>query len=149
VQAFASNFSFQTKIFASTMKFKGTINNQFIRNGILAVGFLATGLAVIGIFLPLVPTVPLLLLAAACFARSSERFHNWLLNHQKLGPMIHCYLNGQGVPLRAKITAIGLIWFSISISVFFINPFWLKFLLVIIGISVTLYLLSLATAQKV
>ena len=131
------------------MKFKGTINNQFIRNGILAVGFLATGLAVIGIFLPLVPTVPLLLLAAACFARSSERFHNWLLNHQKLGPMIHCYLNGQGIPLRAKITAIGLIWFSISISVFFINPFWLKFLLVIIGISVTLYLLSLATAQKV
>ena len=131
------------------MKFKGTINNQFIRNGILAVGFLATGLAILGIFLPLVPTVPLLLLAAACFARSSERFHNWLLNHQKLGPMIHCYLNGQGIPLRAKITAIGLIWFSISISVFFINPFWLKFLLVIIGISVTLYLLSLATAQKV
>jgi len=149
VHAFASNFSFQTKIFASNMKFKGTINNQFIRNGILAVGFLATGLAVIGIFLPLLPTAPLLLLAAACFARSSERFHNWLLNHQKLGPMINCYLNGQGVPLRAKITAIGLIWFSISISVFFINPFWLKFLLVIIGISVTLYLLSLATAQKV
>ena len=131
------------------MKFKGTINNQFIRNGILAVGFLATGLAVIGIFLPLLPTVPLLLLAAACFARSSERFHNWLLNHQKLGPMIHCYLNGQGVPLRAKITAIGLIWFSISISVFFINPFWLKFLLVIIGFSVTLYLLSLATSQNI
>ena len=131
------------------MKFKGTINNQFIRNGILAVGFLATGLAVIGIFLPLLPTVPLLLLAAACFARSSERFHNWLLNHQKLGPMIHCYLNGQGVPLRAKITAIGLIWFSISIPVFFINPFWLKFLLVIIGFSVTLYLLSLATSQNI
>lgn len=131
------------------MKFKGTINNQFFRNGILAVGFLATGLAVIGIFLPLLPTVPLLLLAAACFARSSERFHNWLLNHQKLGPMIHCYLNGQGVPLRAKITAIGLIWFSISISVFFINPFWLKFLLVIIGFSVTLYLLSLATSQNI
>ena len=131
------------------MKFKGTINNQFFRNSILAVGFIATGLAVFGIFLPPLPTVPLLLLAAACFARSSERFHNWLLNHQKLGPMIHCYLNGQGIPLRAKITAIGLIWFSISISVFFINPFWLKFLLVIIGISVTLYLLSLATAQKV
>ena len=131
------------------MKFKGTINNRFFRNGILAVGFLATALAIIGIFLPLLPTVPLLLLAAACFARSSERFHNWLLNHQKLGPIIHCYLNGQGVPVRAKITAIGLIWFSISISVFFINPFWLKFLLVIIGFGVTLYLLSLATAQKV
>jgi len=131
------------------MKFKGTINNQFFRNGILAAGFLATGLAILGIFLPLVPTVPLLLLAAACFARSSERFHNWLLNHQKLGPMIHCYLEGQGVPLRAKITAIGLIWFSISISVFVVNPFWLKFLLVIIGFSVTLYLLSLPNSKEV
>ena len=129
------------------MKLKGTINNQFFRKGLLAVGFCATGLAILGIFLPLVPTVPLLLLAAACFARSSERFHNWLLNHQKLGPMIHCYLNGQGIPLRAKITAIGLIWLSISISVFVLNPFWLKFLLVIIGFSVTLYLLSLTTSQ--
>ena len=134
---------------ASKMKFKGIINNQFLRNCILTVGFISTGLAILGIFMPLVPTVPLLLLAAACFARSSERFHYWLLNHQKLGPMINGYLNGQGIPLRAKITAIGLIWLSISISVFIVNPFWLEFLLVIIGFSVTLYLLSLSTSQDV
>jgi len=125
------------------------INNQFFRSGILAVGFFSTGLAILGIFLPLVPTVPLLLLAAACFARSSERFHHWLINHQKLGPMIHCYLNGQGIPLRAKITAIGLIWVSISISIFVVKPFWLEFLLAIIGLSITLYLLSLATSKDV
>jgi uncharacterized membrane protein YbaN (DUF454 family) len=125
------------------------ISNKFIRNGILVVGFCATGLAILGIFLPLLPTVPLLLLAAACFARSSERFHHWLLNHQKLGPMIHGYLNGQGIPLRAKITAIGLIWLSISISVYVVHPFWLKTLLVIIGLGVTLYLLSLTTFHDV
>ena len=125
------------------------INNQFFRSGILAVGFFSTGLAILGIFLPLVPTVPLLLLAAACFARSSERFHHWLINHQKLGPMIHCYLNGQGIPLRAKITAIGLIWVSISISIFVVKPFWLEFLLAIIGLSITLYLLSLATSKDI
>ena len=129
------------------MKFKGIVNNQFFRNCILVIGFFATGLAILGIFLPLVPTVPLLLLAAACFARSSERFHHWLLNHQKLGPMINCYLNGQGIPLRAKITAIVLIWLSISVSVLVINPFWLEFFLVIIGFSVTLYLLSLPTLR--
>jgi uncharacterized membrane protein YbaN (DUF454 family) len=129
------------------MKFKGTVNNQILRNCILAVGFIATGLAILGIFLPLVPTVPLLLLAAACFARSSERFHHWLINHQKLGPMINCYVNGQGIPLSAKITAIVLVWLSISISVVVINPFWLKFFLVIIGFSVTFYLLSLPTSQ--
>lgn len=125
------------------------IKNQFIRNGLLAAGLCATGLAILGIFLPLVPTVPLLLLAAACFARSSERFHNWLLNHQKLGPMIHGYLNGQGITLRAKITAIGLICLSISISVYVVHPLWLKFLLVIIGFSVILYLLTLKNYQKV
>jgi len=131
------------------MKLKGMINNQFFRSGLLAVGVFSTGLAILGIFLPLVPTVPLLLLAAACFARSSERFHHWLINHRKLGPMIHCYLNGQGIPLRAKITALGLIWFSISISIFVVKPFWLEFLLVIIGLSITLYLLSLATSKDV
>jgi uncharacterized membrane protein YbaN (DUF454 family) len=106
-------------------------------------------LAILGIFLPLLPTVPLLLLAAACFARSSERFHHWLLNHPKLGPMIHGYLDGKGIPLRAKITAIGLIWLSISISVYVVHPVWLKFLLVIIGLSVTAYLLSQATSRDV
>ena len=125
------------------------ISNQYIRNGILALGFCATGLAVLGIFLPLLPTVPLLLLAAACFARSSERFHHWLLNHRKLGPMIHGYLAGQGLQLRAKITAIVLIWLSISVSVYVVHPFWLKALLVIIGLGVTLYLLSLTTTQDV
>ena len=131
------------------MEFKGNINNRFLRNAILATGFCATGLAIIGIFLPLVPTVPLLLLAAACFARSSERFHDWLLNHRNLGPMIHGYLSGQDIPLRAKITAIGLIWLAIPISVYIVHPFWLKSLLVIIGCSVTVYLLSLATSQDI
>jgi uncharacterized membrane protein YbaN (DUF454 family) len=123
------------------------INNQLFRHIVLAVGFSATWLAVLGIFLPLLPTVPLLLLAATCFARSSERFHHWLLNHRKLGPMIHCYLDGQGIPVRAKLTAIGLIWLSISISAFIVTPLWLKFLLFIIGFSVTLYLLFLPTFQ--
>ena len=125
------------------------VNNHFIRNVLLAVGFCSTGLAILGIFLPLLPTVPLLLLAAACFARSSERFYNWLLNHQKLGPMIHVYLNGKGIPVRAKMTAIGLVCLSISISVYLVNSFWLKFLLVFIGFGVTLYLLSLKTSQNI
>ncbi len=129
------------------MKSKEKVNNKFLRNGLLAAGFCATGLAILGIFLPLLPTVPLLLLAAACFARSSERFHQWLLNHRKLGPMIHCYLDGKCIPLRAKITAIGLIWLSISISVYVVNPLWLKFVLALIGLGVTLYLLSLKTSR--
>src|SRR5210317_1675873 len=126
------------------MKFKGNINNQFFRNAILAIGVCATGLAVLGIFLPLLPTVPLLLLAAACFARSSERFHSWLLQHPHLGPMIRGYLEGQGIPLRSKIFSISLLWLTISVSVLLLTtPLWVKITLLVIGSAVTIYLLRL------
>lgn len=101
-------------------------------------------LAVVGIFVPLLPTVPFLLLSVACFARSSEKFHNWLLEHPQLGPMIHGYLDGQGIPLRAKVTAIALLWGSVSVSVLFlIRLLWIKVFLIAICLCVTIYLLRL------
>jgi len=124
------------------------IDNRVLRLLLTAAGLLSTALAVLGIFLPLLPTVPLLLLAAACFARGSERFHNWLLDHPQLGPMIRGYLDGQGIPLRAKITAITLIWISIPVSVFFLIPlFWVKVFLIAIGLCVTVYLLRLPVCE--
>jgi uncharacterized membrane protein YbaN (DUF454 family) len=84
------------------------VKHRGLRMVLIAVGMCSTALGVIGIFMPLLPTVPLLLLAAAGFARSSERFHGWLLEHRHLGPMIRGYLDGRGIPLRAKISAIGL-----------------------------------------
>ena len=102
-------------------------DNRGLRLLLTAAGLGCTALGVLGIFLPLLPTVPLLLLAAACFTRGSERFHNWLLDHPHLGPMIRGYLDGQGMPLRAKIIAIGLIWVTIPVSVlFFIPLFWIR-----------------------
>ena len=109
-------------------------------------GFIAIGLGVIGIFLPVLPTVPFLLLAAACFGRSSERFYTWLINHTHLGPLVRPYLQGSGISRSSKLKAIGLIWASITISaIFLINIFWVRGLLLIIGLAVTLYLLKLPT----
>ncbi len=124
-------------------------DNRILRLVLISVGVGSTVLAVIGIFVPLLPTVPLLLLAAACFARSSERFHRWLLEHPQLGPMVRDYLAGQGIPLRAKVTAIAMIWASISVSALFLIPlFWVKVFLIAIGLCVTIYLLRLPLAER-
>lgn len=115
---------------------------------LLSCGVLCTALAVLGIFLPLLPTVPLLLLAAACFARSSEKCYRWLLQHNHLGPMVRGYLDGSGIPRRSRRTAIFLLWLSISISaLLFVPLLWVKLLLFAIAIGVTIYLLSLRTSD--
>lgn len=123
--------------------------NRYLRAALIAVGLCSTALGVLGIFLPLLPTVPLLLLAAACFARSSERFHTWLLEHQHLGPMVRSHLDGRGMPLRAKATAIGLIWLTIPISVlFFVTHPLIRITLFAIGICVTAYLVRLPVSGR-
>ena len=110
----------------------------------LAVGLLCTALGVLGIFLPLLPTVPFLLLAAACFARGSDRCYAWLVNHRHLGPMVQGYLEGRGIPLRAKIVALGLIWLTIPASVVLVIPVpWVKVLLLGIALGVSIYLIRL------
>ena len=72
-------------------------------------GFTLVGLGVVGIFLPLLPTTPLLLLAAACFSRSSERWHRWLLNHQTFGPIIRNWHEHKCIPRRAKLISIVMV----------------------------------------
>lgn len=112
-----------------------------VRVLLLLAGGLSTLLGVLGIFLPLLPTVPLLLLAAACFARSSERCHRWLLGHARLGPLIAGFLDGQGIPRRIKFRAIALVWLTILPSALWLVPHpWLKGLLLAIALAVSLYL---------
>jgi len=120
--------------------------NPALRWTLLTAGFLATALGVLGIFLPVLPTVPFLLLALACFARSSERFYNWLLEHAHFGPIVQPYINGCGMSRVSKVKAITLLWASISLSAFFlIELVWVQVLLLVIACTVTFYLLSLPT----
>jgi uncharacterized membrane protein YbaN (DUF454 family) len=122
--------------------------NPALRWALMFSGFLATALGVLGIFLPVLPTVPFLLLALACFARSSEQFYNWLLDHAHLGPIIRPYINGQGMTRASKVKAIALVWASISLSAFYLVELdWVRWLLILISCGVTLYLLKLPVIE--
>lgn len=109
----------------------------------LILGWLSLITGVIGIFLPLLPTTPLVLLAAWCFSKSSERFHSWLLNHKFFGPIVKDWQSSDGIPRRSRNRAILFMWAGMSISVFLVWRFWATIGLVFIGICVSIYLLRM------
>lgn len=120
--------------------------NSVARLWYLAGGHLSVALAVLGIFLPLLPTTPFLLLAAACYARGSVRFYNWLLNNRTFGPIIVNWRVHRSVALRHKITAIVVIVLSIGSSViFFVPNIYGKVTLSLLGIGWVVVMLRLPT----
>ena len=125
------------------------ISNRFFRYLLIIAGTIFLGFGIIGIFLPVLPTTPFLLLAAACYARSSKRFYDWLLDNKWFGTYIKNYHEGRGVPLKVKVFTISLLWITILASVFFvINDFWIKIVLIIIAIVVTIHILTIKTYKQ-
>jgi len=111
---------------------------------LIIAGTFLIGVSIVGIFLPVLPTTPFLLLAAALYARSSKRFYNWLINNRILGRYIKNYREGKGIPLKAKITAISILWITIGYSAIFVMEIlWVRILLVIIAIAVTVHIVRI------
>jgi len=115
--------------------------SPLVRWLLIAAGVLCVMLGVIGIFVPLLPTTPLMLLAATCFARSSRRFHDWLLANRTFGPLILEWERHRSIPRRTKLTAITLMSATLAVSiVFFVEPRWLKALLVAFGVALAIWM---------
>ena len=113
-----------------------------------ACGLAAVGLGLLGIILPLLPTTPFLLLAAACFVRGSDRLHDWLITHRRFGPLIRQYREHHAIPLRTKLSTLLLLWATLIFSgLFVLEVLWGRLLLLIVGIGVTLHLLSMRTLK--
>ncbi len=128
---------------------KRQITSNLSRWVLIIIGSFFTGLGILGIFLPLLPTTPFLLLAAACYIRSSERFYNWLINNKWLGNYIKNYLEGKGVSLKVKVFSISLLWITIGYSaVFIVNTFPIRIILILIAIGVTIHILSIRTLKQ-
>jgi uncharacterized membrane protein YbaN (DUF454 family) len=103
-------------------------------------------LGIIGIFLPLLPTTPFVLLAAACFARGSERFHAWLVGHHRFGPLVRDWQAYRSIPLRAKCLAIGMMWTSMGATAWLMRGRPLASVtLIAVAAAVTTWMLRLPT----
>ncbi len=115
---------------------------------LIIAGTLLVGLGIIGILMPVLPTTPFLLLAAACYARSSQRFYHWLLNNKWFGNYIKNYIQRKGVPIKVNIIAITWLWITIGFSVVFAVEFFIvRLILIVIAIGVSIHILCLRTLK--
>ncbi len=112
----------------------------------IVAGTLCVILATIGIFLPILPTTPFLLLAAYFYARSSQRFYNWLMTNRWFGEYIRNYREGKGISMRNKVISGLFLWGTILYATFFVaSQLWLKILLIGIAVAVTAHLARVKT----
>jgi len=116
---------------------------------LIIIGTFFLGLGIIGIFLPLLPTTPFLLLAAACYTRSSKRLYDWLLTNRWLGNYIRNYRERKEVPFKIKILSISFLWIAIGYSAIFVVHILLgRIILILIATGVTIHILCIQTLKR-
>lgn len=114
----------------------------------VAAGYFLVGLGILGIVLPLVPTVPFLLGASYCFYRGSKRLHRWLLDHPLFGGPLKDYLENRGLTIRSKVIALSTLWAAILVSCRWFVPDnlpWAKSAMILVAVAVTVHLVRFKT----
>jgi len=121
-----------------------------ITKGILVIsGTFFLVLGIIGIFIPLLPTTPFLLLTATCYIRGSEKFYNRLIKNRWLGEYIKNYQEGGGIPLTVKLISIIFLWITIIFStIIIVSNILIQIILIIIAIGVTTHIITIKTLEK-
>lgn len=109
---------------------------------LISLGWLSVAMGTIGAFLPLLPTVPFMLLAGWCFARSSERFHGWLLNHRQFGPILRDWEQNGSLTRKVRNRALLTLWLSMFLSMWIVGKPWAYAMLGIIGLCSSIYLVT-------
>lgn len=124
------------------------VANPLLRMLLFSLGWFSVVLGVLGIFLPVLPTTPFLLLAAACFVRTSPKFYNWLVAHPKLGKYVVYYLDGKGIPKKAKVYTLTVLWFTMLLTSFvLLDSQIVRVILPCIGLLVSIYILRQPTLE--
>ena len=103
-------------------------------------------LGIMGVFLPVLPTTPFLLLAAAMYMRSSQRLYNWLMSHKHLGAYIRNFREHKALPLRVKVVSVTMVWATLLYCAIFVaKEWWMSAVFIAIAIGVTIHILSFRT----
>ena len=114
-------------------------------------GLFLAGLGLVGVIIPGLPTTIFMILAAACFFRSSTKMYNWVINHPLFGDSVLRFRTGEGMPIKAKYTSIIMMWFFILISVsIFLQTYivWIKAMIILLGVIGTIFILKQPTFNK-
>lgn len=123
-------------------------SNPVVRWLLMAAGGVLVAIGVIGIFVPLLPTTIFLLLAAACFGKSSPAAYRWLTTNRWFGRYLHNYKERRGATLATKATSIATLWLGIGAALWLLSlPVWVTVALLVIAAAVTLHLLRLETIR--
>ncbi len=128
----------------------GTVRPSNFKKGIFTVaGTVSLALGAVGVFLPILPTTPFLLLSAACYYKGSERMHRWLLNNKLFGSYIRNYKERKGISQTGKVLTLSLLWTTICYSaLFLVNNYIMQMVLLAVAVAVTAHVIALPTFKK-
>ncbi|NPV50235.1 MAG: YbaN family protein [Candidatus Methanofastidiosum sp.] len=124
------------------------ITNSVKKYALIFTGSTSLALGIVGIFVPVLPTTPFLLLSSFCYIRSSKRLHDWLINHKLFGSFIYNYINYGAVKRGTKIGSLIFLWAMIGSSIYLLQNFHLGILLLSIGFGVSIHILTLKTLKN-
>ena len=117
---------------------------------LIIIGSISLALGVAGMFLPLLPTTPFLLLSAAVWLKASPALYNWLLNHKIFGEYIRNFREHRAIPLRVKIVSVSLVWLTIGYCILAVvnEWWWAQLLMFLLAVGISWHILSFATLKK-
>lgn len=114
---------------------------------LIITGYISLGAGILGIFLPVLPTTPFLVLAAICFVKSSKKLYFRLVRNKLVGPYLRNYLRYRAISVKTKFISTISLWIVITISFFSVNLIWLKVFLIVMAVAVTLRIVFFKTLR--
>lgn len=115
---------------------------------LIFIGSISLTLGIAGVFIPVLPTTPFLLISSFCYIHSSKRLYNWLINHKIFGEYIYNYMTYRAVKRSTKIGALIFLWLSLMISMLIVSNLHLRIFLFTVGVGVSIHLFTLKTLSN-